>query len=96
MAECNFTLTVENCIMSLIILILRLNIQEYVTFLSNCQLLNLCNTGNVILTIDISGIIEKFNVHVTLAKVRSIYWGKFAQGPIQTLPTWDTTYTIYS
>ena len=22
-------------------------------------------------------------------KVRSIYWGKFAQGQIQTLPTWD-------
>ncbi len=26
-----------------------------------------------------------------LIKVLSIYWGKFAQGPIQTLPTWDTT-----
>ncbi len=24
--------------------------------------------------------------------MRSIYWGKFAQGPIQILPTWDTTF----
>ncbi len=28
---------------------------------------------------------------VSFLKVRFIYWGKFAQGPIQTLPTWDTT-----
>ena len=29
-------------------------------------------------------------------KVGSIYWGKFAQGPIHVLPMWDTTWTLLS
>ena len=29
-------------------------------------------------------------------KVRSIYWGKFAQGMIQILPTYDTTWALLS
>ncbi len=30
---------------------------------------------------------------VIRAKVRSIYWAKFAQGRIQTLPSWYTPWT---
>ena len=43
MAECNFTLTVENSIMSLTILILRLNMQEYVSLYDISERLNTLN-----------------------------------------------------
>ncbi len=37
-----------------------------------------------------------WTVSVNFMKVGSIYWGKFAQGPIQILPIWDTTWTLLS
>ncbi len=36
-----------------------------------------------------------FLSQINLAKVGSIYWGEFAQGPIQILPIWDTTWTLF-